>query len=79
MSVQRKTLSPGVDRQIAMELFHLIERSCGHSELVDDIGAVMDTWGDRQTSEQVLKYLKAINDNGRIFRRVFASNLTKRD
>ena len=78
MNDRQNSVLPNVDRQLAMELFHLIERSCGPSEMVDDITAVMDHWGDNQSSEQVLAFLKEINRNGQIFRRVFASNAEKR-
>ena len=61
-----------IEREIAMELFHLLQKHCPLYERMD-VETVINSWGDTLTSEQVLQYLKDIKRDGRLFEKIFAT------
>jgi hypothetical protein len=72
--IETRTGKTSIEREIAMQLFHLAEKHCADSGMLQDVRAVLNSWGHTRNAEEVLTYLKGINDTGRVFHAVFARN-----
>src|SRR5262245_26557029 len=72
--VGRQSKASRVEKEIAEQLYELIERGCKDSETIRDVKAALGSWGNTMTTDEVLVALKQINRTGRFFVKAVAES-----